>query len=142
MPHPQQGDCNPDDPAQFAAWCWAAGIPDPSPNRPMPIPLISPMITEEISKMLWDFGFRHHPEFQKKWVSGIAGVGTLAQIVDEKPAVNSQTQVALQFLQETNPDLYERVTNATDITDLPEGDLGELGEKFAAFAAVIKDLQK
>lgn len=139
MPHPQQGDCDPGKPEQFASWCWAAGIPDPSPNRPMPIPLVSPMIVGEISKMLWDFGFRHHPENQTKWIEGIAGTGTLAQIVDEKPLINTRTQIALKFLEETNPELYEKVRGTTDIDDLS---LDQLGDNFAAIAALIKDIQK
>jgi len=137
--HPQQGDCDPNNPQQFASWCWAAGIPDPSPNRPMPIPLISPMITESVSQMLWDFGFRHHPEFQTKWISGVAGLGTLADMVDEKPLVNTRTQLALKFLEETNPELYERVRGTTDIDHL---DMETLGDSFAAIAALIKEIQK
>jgi len=105
----------------------------------MPIPLISPMITESVSQMLWDFGFRHHPEFQTKWISGVAGLGTLADMVDEKPLVNTRTQLALKFLEETNPELYERVRGTTDIDHL---DMETLGDSFAAIAALIKEIQK
>jgi hypothetical protein len=78
----------------------------------MPIPLISPQLTAGVSKMLWDFGFRHHPELQNVWVDGVAGLGTVANLVDTKPEEVDFKDSALEFLQATNPGLMETIRNA------------------------------
>lgn len=111
--HPIQSECDSNNPKQHAAWCWAAGIPDPSPARPMPIPLIAPQLTEGVSEMLWDFGFRHHPELQTKWIDGTAGLGTLARIADSKPQEDFAAS-AEEFLSANNPELLQMVKNASD----------------------------
>ena len=103
--HPVQRDCDPNDPKQHAAWCWAAGIPDPSPSRPVPIPLIGPMLVEGVSQMLWDFGFRHHPELQTQWIDGTAGLGMVANLVEKEPEDDFVNQ-AQQFLAANNPEAW------------------------------------
>ena len=110
--HPIQSECDPHSPEQHAAWCWAAGIPDPSPSRPMPIPLISPQLTAGVSKMLWDFGFRHHPEFQNVWVEGVAGLGVTAGLTEPKPEEVDLNAAAADLLAATNPELMEMIKNA------------------------------
>lgn len=111
--HPIQSECDSNNPKQHAAWCWAAGIPDPSPARPMPIPLIGPMLVEGISEMLWDFGFRHHPDLQTKWIQGNAGLGTIANLTAEQPK-DDFSKSAEEFLSANNPELLEMVRNASD----------------------------
>lgn len=111
--HPLQQDCDPNNPKQFAAWCWAAGIPDPSPARPTPIPLIAPMLVEELSQMLWDFGFRHHQDLQTKWIDGAAGLGTIAKLSENKP-VDPLAEQAEDFLSANNPELLEMIRNASE----------------------------
>lgn len=110
--HPIQKDCDPQDPKKHASWCWAAGIPDPSPARPMPIPLIAPQLVEGISQMLWDFGFRHHSDLQVKWIDGAAGLGTIANISESKPR-DQMSEQAEEFLSANNPELLEMIRNAS-----------------------------
>jgi hypothetical protein len=110
--HPIQSECDPNSPEQHAAWCWAAGIPDPSPSRPMPIPLISPQLTAGVSKMLWDFGFRFHPELQTVWVDGVAGLGMVAGLTENRPAEVDLDAAASELLAATNPELMEMIKNA------------------------------
>jgi len=110
--HPPQRDCDPGNPKQHAAWCWAAGIPDPSPSRPVPIPLIGPMLVEGVSQLLWDFGFRHHPELQTVWIEGTAGLGMVARLSDAKPVEEDFTTSAMAFLADTNPELLDTLKKA------------------------------
>jgi hypothetical protein len=77
----------------------------------MPIPLISPQLTAGVSKMLWDFGFRWHPELQNSWIEGVAGLGTVANLVDEKPEETDFKDGALDFLEANNPELMEAIRN-------------------------------
>lgn len=134
--HPVQRDCDSNDPKKFAAWCWAAGIPDPSPARPQAIPLIHPILTEGVSQMLWDFGFRHHPELQKRWIEGCAGLGTLAQIVDKKPVDDPVESICEEFLAEKNPQLLEAVRKA------PKEEREKLIRDLEKNFAVLEDLLK
>lgn len=113
--HPLQKECDPNNPEQFAAWCWAAGIPDPSPSRPAPIPLISPPLVKGLSQMLWDFGFRHHPDLQVKWIQGSAGLGCIAGVSDSKPESGDDFQeAATDFLSANNPELLKMINSASD----------------------------
>lgn len=109
--HPLQRDCDPNNSVQHAAWCWAAGIPDPSPSRPVPIPLIGPVLVESVSQLLWDFGFRHHPELQTKWIEGTASLGMVANLTDSEPEDNFASS-AEEFLAENNPELLAALQNA------------------------------
>ena len=68
-----QSECNMDDPEQFAAWAFAAGVPDPRGERYPNQPLIPAKCFPALSKMLWDFGFRFDPEKQTKWVGQRSG---------------------------------------------------------------------
>lgn len=72
MPKRQQ-DSNMDDPKEFAAWAFAAGVPDPRYKNLTFNTLIPAPCFAAISEMLWDFGFRHHPELQTRWVPEYSG---------------------------------------------------------------------
>jgi hypothetical protein len=78
----------------------------------MPIPLISPQLTAGVSKMLWDFGFRHHPELQSLWIDGVAGLGMVADLTHTKPNEVDLDAAAADFLAATNPELMEMIKNA------------------------------
>jgi hypothetical protein len=78
----------------------------------MPIPLISPQLTAGVSKMLWDFGFRHHPELQNSWIEGVAGLGMVAGLTDTKPVEVDLDSAAADFLAANNPELMEMIRNA------------------------------
>lgn len=69
----RQSDSDMENPKEFAAWAFAAGIPDPRYNNVTFQTLIPAPCFAAISEMLWDFGFRHHPDLQKKWVPEYAG---------------------------------------------------------------------
>lgn len=140
--HPLQEDCASDNPQEFAAWCWAAGIPDPSPVRPAPIPLIGPMLVNGVSEMLWHFGFRHHPDLQTKWITGTAGVATMADLTDRKPEADSFNEKAKEFLSSTNPKLLEAVLRGTpderaEMLKQLEGSFAELSSLIAALKEQI-----
>lgn len=137
--HPLQKDCPMDDPKKFAAWCWAGGIPDPSPVRPMPIPLISPQLTEGVSQMLWDFGFRHHPDKQSKWIAGGAGLGMIADLVDAAPAKDPVVDLAEQFLSAENPQLLEAIQKAPP--EKREELIRDLEKNFSVLGELLKRLK-
>lgn len=92
----------------------------------MPIPLIGPQLVEGVSQMLWDFGFRHHSEYQTKWVDGAAGLGMCAKISEEKPGADPFDAMAEEFLSVNNPKILEAVRKSPP------------GEK----AALLKKLEK
>jgi len=77
----------------------------------MPIPLISPQLTAGVSRMLWDFGFRWHPELQNSWIDGVAGLGMVANLVDTKPEEVDLKSGGMDFLAENNPELLESIRN-------------------------------
>lgn len=62
----RQSQSNMDDPREFAAWAFAAGVPDPRGHGYQT--LIPAPCFPVISEMLWNFGFRHHADLQTKWV--------------------------------------------------------------------------
>lgn len=110
-----QSECNMDDPAEFAVWALAAGVPDPRTAAGMPnLPLIPPMCFAEYSKLLWDFGFRHHEDKQTKWVGESAGPGgglAVRPVVDVKP--DEVRNLAAQMLAEQFPDAAARLSEVT-----------------------------
>jgi len=81
--------------------------------------------------MLWDFGFRFHPECQTKFIEGNAGLITLATIVSEAPKVENFDQLAEEFLRENNPALLEKIRSCPD---------GERKEFLANIEKSISDL--
>lgn len=60
----QQADADMTDPRQHFAWALAFF---PSPNQAMGDVPIHPTVRPLFSQMLWDLGYRHHPELQTKW---------------------------------------------------------------------------
>lgn len=79
----------------------------------MPIPLIAPQLVEGVSQMLWDFGFRHHPELQTKWIDGVAGIGVCAEMTDKSPVVPDFEQSSEEFLAVNNPEVLEAIKRAS-----------------------------
>lgn len=68
-----QSECDMENPEQFAAWAFAAGVPDPRGERYAYQPLIPGKCHAVFSRLLWDLGFRHHAELQTKWVGERSG---------------------------------------------------------------------
>lgn len=66
-----QSESNMEDPAEVFAWMFTAGVPDPRDGGEGKFrnqPLIPPACFSALSKMLWDFGCRFHPDLQTKWI--------------------------------------------------------------------------
>lgn len=86
------------------AWWFAAGICDPRPGGyPKGIypnqQWALKQSWEPTSQMMWDLGFRWHPELATKWLSG-GGQFALAQIVTEPPEEASMEELVEQFAAE------------------------------------------
>lgn len=105
----------------------------------MPIPLIGPQLTEGVSQMLWDFGFRHHADKQTKWIKGTAGLGMIADIVDETPETTAVEDLFTNFLSEENPKLLEAIRNSPD----SERDkiVDDLERNFAILGSMLEKLK-
>jgi hypothetical protein len=107
----------------------------------MPIPLIGPVLVESISQLLWDFGFRHHPDLQTKWIEGMAGLGTVAKLSDGPPPPEDDfSDLAQQFLAENNPDVLDALRSGKpeDRAKL----LGRLEENFEQLRGLIDTLKE
>lgn len=105
----------------------------------MPIPLITPQLVEVVSEMLWNFGFRHHPELQIRWIEGVAGLATLAQLVDQEPEQDPFDQMAEEFLGENNPKLLELIRKTP--VDEREKLLRQLERNFENLQGMIDSLR-
>lgn len=68
-----QFDSDMENPEEFAAWAFAAGIPDPRGPEWGHQPLVPAPCFPALSRMLWDMGFRHHADLQTKWVADFSG---------------------------------------------------------------------
>jgi hypothetical protein len=106
----------------------------------MPIPLISPQLTAGVSKMLWDFGFRHHPELQNLWVEGMAGLGMVAGLTDTRPVEVDMDVAAADFLTASNPELMEMIKNASP--DEREALAKKLEKSFEQLQGLIETLKE
>lgn len=137
--HPRQENCDTNAKKQMAAWCWAAGVQDPRDASHVRIPLVLPQLCEGISEMLWDFGFRHHPELQKKWIDGVGAMGVVAAIVKEPPAGDILETAGKEFLLESNPELAERIKNASP--EEKENLLKELEKNFRELQRLMKFIE-
>ncbi|OMC55449.1 hypothetical protein A5747_13315 [Mycobacterium sp. IS-836] len=126
-----------ENPEQFAAWAFAAGVPDPRgktlpgkfPNQPM----INPNCFAAFSQMLWDLGFRHHEELQTKWVKPGTGPYSNFQtwdLVDAKPVME-------QILVEEFPEIAKKLTQVT-----PENHRQAVKEQTEALQEAFARLQE
>lgn len=97
------------------------------------------MLVEGVSQMLWDFGFRHHPTKQTRWVEGVAGIGTMGKVVDKKPQSDPIVDILEGFLSAENPQLLEAIRKC------PEEErgqfLGELEKNYAALGELLQKLK-
>lgn len=60
---PKQENCNPEDPRDAFRWAFVA-LPFAG-STPL---IVDPNVIPDWSQLLWDLGFRHHPELQTKRV--------------------------------------------------------------------------
>lgn len=105
----------------------------------MPIPLIAPQLVEGISEMLWEFGFRHHPELQTRWIDGAAGLGMVARFSEKRPA-DDFNDMAEEFLAANNPELLEAVRNSSP--DEKKKLLKKLEKNFEEISGLISVLKE
>jgi hypothetical protein len=86
------------------AWWFAAGICDPRPGG-YPKTLYPnqqwalKQSWEPTSQLMWDLGFRWHPELAKKWLKD-GGQFALATIVDKPPQELSMQELVSEFAED------------------------------------------
>lgn len=86
------------------AWWFAAGVVDPRPGG-YPKKLYPnqqwcvKQCWEPTSQLMWDLGFRWHPELQKVWLEG-GGQFQVAEIVDKPPIEPSFEEQVQEFAED------------------------------------------
>lgn len=120
MPKRQQ-DSDMGNPDEFAAWAFAAGIPDPRFKSLTFQTLIPAPCFPAISRMLWDFGFRHHEDLQTKWVPEYSAADrnlVALGVTSERPSPDEVTpenvmDLAAEMLVDQFPDIAAKVSQVT-----------------------------
>ena len=110
----KQAESNMDDPQEFAAWAFSAGVPDPRGEQFGHQPLIPAPCFPAVSQMLWDFGFRHHADLQTKWVPDYMGPDrnhVALGVTETNP--EDVMQQAAEMLIDQFPDVAARVSSMT-----------------------------
>lgn len=125
-----QDQCDPTNPEQAFAWCFAAGVPDPR-NTTQPgknyrnQPFIPPLSFGALSQMLWDFGLTFDPSKQTKWIvpsSGPARNFATWSITDTKPTspvtapVGDLKAAAAAVVVDQFPEVAAKITAVTPAT--------------------------
>ena len=108
----RQVESNMDDPREFAAWAFAAGIPDPRAGAASFQTLIPAPCFPALSQMLWDFGFRHHAELQTKWVTDYPGCDrnfVALGLTDEQPSKDDVVRKATEMVVDQFPAVADRL---------------------------------
>lgn len=109
----KQSESNMDDPEEFAAWAFAAGIPDPRGEQFPNQPLIPAPCFKRVSRMLWDLGFRHHADLQTKWVAAYAGPDRNLVALGLSDSPESLVDTAVEMLADQFPDVAARIAAVT-----------------------------
>lgn len=134
----KQSESNMDDPAEFAAWAFAAGIPDPRGEAFGHQPLIPAPCFGAVSKMLWDFGFRHHAELQTAWVPDYAGPDrNLVALGVTATSPEELLEQATEMLVSEFPDVAQRISEMT-----PENKDALMAEQAARLRESLENLRK
>lgn len=110
----RQDQCDMENPEEMAAWCFAAGIPDPRGQQYGYQPLIPAPCFPSVSQMLWDFGFRHHADLQTKWVPEFGGPDrnfVALGVTDVKP--ENVVPLAAEMLVDQFPEVADRLRRVT-----------------------------
>lgn len=110
----KQSDSNMSDPQEFAAWAFAAGVPDPRGEQFGHQPLIPAPCFPAVSQMLWDFGFRHDPALQTRWVPDYIGPDRnhVALGVSETNPADAM-KLAAEMLVDQYPDVASKIAEIT-----------------------------
>lgn len=102
-------------PEEFAAWAFAAGVPDPRGDTFGYQPLIPAPCFPKLSKMLWDFGFRHHADLQTHWVADYSGPDrnlVALGVTDISP--EAIVEQATEMLAEQFPEVAAHIAQMTE----------------------------
>lgn len=134
----RQSESRMDDPKEFAAWAFAAGVPDPRYKNLTFQTLIPAPCFAAISEMLWKFGFRHHPELQTQWVPGYAGAErnfVALGVTDVNP--DNVVGLAAEMVADQFPEVAERISQMN-----PENRDEVIREQAEALLASVQRLQQ
>lgn len=133
----RQNNSDMENPQEFAAWAFSAGIPDPRYNNVTFQTLIPAPCFAAISQMLWDFGFRHHPELQTKWIPEYAGADrnlVALGVTDVQP--EEVIPLAAEMLVDQFPEVADRIRQMN-----PENREEMIKEQAEALLASMEKLQ-
>lgn len=109
----RQSESDMNNPEEFAAWAFAAGIPDPRGQQFPNQPLIPAPCFAMLSSMLWDLGFRHNPDLQTKWVADYAGPDRNLVALGLSDSPDTVMDRAVEMLADQFPDVAARVATVT-----------------------------
>lgn len=112
----RQSESNMDDPKEFAAWAFAAGVPDSRYKGLTFQTLIPAPCFPQISQMLWDFGFRHHADLQTKWVPEYSGADRNLMalgVTDVNP--ENAVELAAEMVADQFPEVAERINRISQM---------------------------
>ena len=122
---PTQEVADPTDPADFAVWVFA-GMPHMK-GAPLGMPV---WYLRELSKRLWDAGFRHHPELQTikyrrphagQGVGMLTAAGEWVPIDEPDPTEQDAADALIAAMQQLPAPLREKVSGAvTNALGVPE----------------------
>lgn len=110
----RQADSDMNNPQEFAAWAFAAGVPNPRGKHLGFQTLIPAPCFPLLSEMLWNFGFRHHPELQTEWIPEYRGADrnfVPLGVTDVEPA--QVMDQAMQMVVDQFPDVAARIASMT-----------------------------
>lgn len=106
----RQSESDMDDPKEFAAWAFAAGVPDPRYKSLTFQAIIPAPCCTTLSQLLWDFGFRHHAELQTKWVPDYRGADrNLLPLGTTDVNPDNVMDLAAEMVVDQFPDVAERL---------------------------------
>lgn len=111
----RQSDSDMDDPKEFAAWAFAAGVPDPRYKSLTFQAIIPAPCCATLSELLWDLGFRHHADLQTKWVPEYSGadrnllpLGT-TDVDPNSVSADNVMDLAREMVDDQFPDVADRL---------------------------------
>lgn len=134
----RQADSDMENPKEFAAWAFSAGVPDPRYKNLTFQTLIPAPCFAAISEMLWDFGFRHNPDLQTRWVPEYAGADrNLLALGTTDVQPEEVVPLAAEMLVDQFPDIAARINQMN-----PENREEMIREQAEALLASMEKLQQ
>lgn len=106
----RQHESDMESPEEFAAWAFAAGVPDPRGEKFGYQPLIPAPCFPALSRMLWELGFRHHADLQTRWVGDYSGPDrnfVALGVTDQEPDL---VKSAAEMIVDQFPEVADRLS--------------------------------